>query len=130
MEAVPWLWPSILERVILGEQLRALLREHGDMKMVEVKVQRWQVNKQINELGGRWCTKQYLAEKCHYTPAMITNSFNHARSKGLVRVNPVHKEEEAKLVLDDTFLKSQERGESTNMEAAGTVEETANVYKR
>ena len=35
--------------------------------------------------------------------SMITASFQWASSHGLVRTNPVHQEEEARLVLSETF---------------------------
>lgn len=57
---------------------------------------------------------------------MIENSFAHARAKGHTRTNPVHKEEEARLVLDDTFAKLDEKGESQRLESSGGFEDRLN----
>ena len=59
----------------------------------------------------------------HYTKDMIDNSFAHARSQGLFRKNAVHGEEEARLVLDDTFNNKNEKGENTNLSSHGTFED-------
>ena len=67
--------------------------------------------------------KKYLAEVMHYTKDMIDNSFNHAKTQGLYRKNAVHGEEEARLVLDDTFNNKNEKGEATNLSSNGTFED-------
>ena len=98
------------------------------MKAVEVKLARWHERKSKTNIGGRWCTKKYLQDHCFYTKDMIDNSFAHARAKGLVRINPVHKEEEARLVIDETFDKTDTRGESTQLTSAGDVEDRGVVF--
>ena len=54
---------------------------------------------------------------------MIDNSFNHAKTQGLYSKNAVHGEEEARLVLDDTFNNKNEKGEATNLSSNGTFED-------
>eukprot|EP00435_Cladocopium_sp_Y103_P028061 s1158_g7.t1 len=109
-----------------GEKLQKLLREHGNFKMVELKIARWSQTVHSTNVGGRWCTKKYLAEVEHYTKDMIDNSFNHAKAKGkaFFRINPVHGEEEAKLVLADAFNNKNEKGETTNLSSHGTFEDS------
>lgn len=102
--------------------MKALLEKHGDFKIVECKLSRWQTTRHKTNLGGRWCTKEYLQRECHYTKPMIENSFKHAKAKGLWRKNEVHGEEEAKLVIDDGFSHENENGEGTNFEASGEIE--------
>ena len=51
---------------------------------------------------------------------MADNSFEWAASKGLVRKNAVHKEDEARLVLDDSFKISTEEG--NEMSSNGSFE--------
>lgn len=64
----------------------------------------------------------------HYTKDMIDNSFHHAKAQGLHRKNPVHGEEEARLVLDDTFSNKNEKGETTNLSSKGTFEDSGWVW--
>ena len=51
---------------------------------------------------------------------MVTAAWEWAKSQGFLRTNPIHKEEEARLVLNDTFEVSNETGSETTM--AGTLE--------
>ena len=51
---------------------------------------------------------------------MIDSSFTWAASNGLVRKNRVHGEDEAKLILEETFSAEVENGES--MQTTGTAE--------
>ena len=53
---------------------------------------------------------------------MIENAWQWATSKGRVRTNPVHKEEEAKLILDDYFAENTENGEMNHLESSGQFE--------
>ena len=55
---------------------------------------------------------------------MIDNSWTWAAANNLLRVNPVHGEEEAKLVLEDWFESNHETGSSRYMEARGEIEDT------
>ena len=54
---------------------------------------------------------------------MIEKYFQWAESKGLVRKNPVHGEDEARLVLEDFFANNNERGEMSHAQAQGEVED-------
>lgn len=54
---------------------------------------------------------------------MIENSFQHAKKNGLWRKNKVHGEEEVKLVLEETFCKADEKGETSHLESAGDLQE-------
>ncbi|CAL1156374.1 unnamed protein product [Cladocopium goreaui] len=54
---------------------------------------------------------------------MIDRSWSWARSHGLVRENSVHGEEEARLVLVDSFHNENERGEMRNLRGEGEVED-------
>ena len=54
---------------------------------------------------------------------MADNSFAWAAARGLTRVNEVHGVEEAKLVLEETFSSSNEKGSRTEVSGAGHVED-------
>ena len=54
---------------------------------------------------------------------MADSSFAWAESRGLTRINPVHKVEEAKLVLEETFSSERKEGSRTEIEGSGTVED-------
>ena len=53
---------------------------------------------------------------------MADNAFEWAAERGLTRKNPVHGEEEAKLVLIDGFAFTEEDGEAFHKEGKMTVE--------
>ena len=57
--------------------------------------------------------------------SMADKSFAWAKARGLVRDNTVHGEEEAKLVLEDSFANNNEKGEMTGLRADGLVEDPA-----
>ena len=91
------------------------METHGDFKTVELQISRW--NKSTNNAGnkGRWVTKSYLKDHEKYSQLLDC--------KRLVRKNPVHGEDEARLVLEDFFSNNTERGEMTHVQAQGDVED-------
>ena len=54
---------------------------------------------------------------------MIDHAWNWAELNGKLRHNDVHGEEEAKLVLDETFMFSNKRGQGVTQEKAMVVED-------
>lgn len=54
---------------------------------------------------------------------MVERSFAWAASHNKIRNNEVHGEPEAKLVLEDWFDTSTEKGHQTSMSASGTFED-------
>ena len=55
--------------------------------------------------------------------SMADNSFEWAAARGLVRKNAVHGEDEARLVLEESFGAHNERGESHSVTGNGECEE-------
>ena len=55
--------------------------------------------------------------------SMADNSFECAAARGLVRKNAVHGEDEARLVLEESFGAHNERGESHSVTGTGDCEE-------
>ena len=53
----------------------------------------------------------------------MDNAFAWAKSKGLLRTNPVHGEEEARLVLSESFEIVDEKGSTTELSGSFEVEE-------
>ena len=51
---------------------------------------------------------------------MISAAWDWAKERNLLRVNPVHKEEQAKLILSEVFEVNSETGAETSM--SGTIE--------
>jgi len=105
------------------EKLRSLLQEHGDFKTVELQLSRWSKRVQSDDKKGRWVTKQYLMDEEKYTKIMADNSFEWAAARGLVRKNPVHGEDEARLILEESFGAHNERGESHSVTGTGECED-------
>lgn len=58
---------------------------------------------------------------------MIDKSWAWAASKKLVRTNPVHGEEEAKLTLEDWFENNNEAGEMRHISASGEFEDSVAI---
>lgn len=56
---------------------------------------------------------------------MIASAWKWARQRNLLRVNPMHKEEEAKLILSEVFAVNDETGAETTM--SGTIEAEDNT---
>ena len=54
---------------------------------------------------------------------MADHSFQWAKTRNLLRVNDVHKCEEAKLIIEETFSLESEHGQKTSMVGSGDVEE-------
>ena len=54
---------------------------------------------------------------------MAENSFAWAKSKNLLRVNEVHKCEEARLVLEEKYSNKSERGSMKSLTSEGEVED-------
>ena len=60
----------------------------------------------------------------------MENSWTWAQSRGLVRVNEVHKCEEARLVLEETFEHDLEKGTDREIHAEATLEDSSDIkYK-
>ena len=54
---------------------------------------------------------------------MITAAFQWAASKNLVRRNPVHKDEEARLIIGEDFELLDETGQEVRMEGSVELED-------
>ena len=59
----------------------------------------------------------------HVLRQMIENSWAWAKARNLLRVNEVHKCEEAKLILEETFATEIEHGERMELDAITGLEE-------
>lgn len=55
--------------------------------------------------------------------SMIERSFQWAAERGLTRKNPIHGEDEARLILEDFFSNVNERGEMAHAQASGEFED-------
>lgn len=60
--------------------------------------------------------------------SMIEKSFSWAKARGLTRDNPVHGEEEARLVLEDGFQHDDERGEMRHLKGEGHLAVCVNKF--
>ena len=55
--------------------------------------------------------------------SMVESSWRWAASRNLIRKNPVHGEEEAKLVLEESFEAKNQTGEMMNMTGSAECED-------
>lgn len=60
---------------------------------------------------------------------MADSAFEWASGRGLVRVNPVHGEQEAKLVLGDSFCFKEETGVSRTEHVRMEIEEFCRQFR-
>lgn len=60
---------------------------------------------------------------------MVDKSWAWAASHKRLRNNPVHGEEEAKLVLEDFFGENMENGEMNHLEGTGLFEVSCKAFK-
>ncbi|CAE7499386.1 unnamed protein product, partial [Symbiodinium sp. CCMP2456] len=97
-----------------------MLREHGTFEALEVMVKKWHKQSLGTNRSGGWYTKHVLASQFHWSKSMINSAWEWARSRNLLRVNPIHKEEEAKLVINDSFELCTETGSEVDM--SGNIE--------
>ena len=54
---------------------------------------------------------------------MITAAWEWAKARNLVRTNPVHKEDEAKLILSEVFEVNEEAGAETSMNGSMEIQD-------
>ena len=116
----------------LGTKLMNMLKQCGSFDQVELSLKRWKKNTMNTDQLGGWVTKHFLVTQKAYTKplnlnyiwyrsigslrstlrlrSMADRSFEFAKTQGLWRKNPVHGEEEARLVLEDTFKIGEEEG--------------------
>ncbi|CAE7273781.1 unnamed protein product, partial [Symbiodinium sp. KB8] len=109
-------------------KLRQLLEKHGSFKELEYHVKKYVRELEKEGKKGRWVTKQYLTDIMKYSQSMVENSWTWAQSRGLVRVNEVHKCEEARLVLEETFEHDLEKGTDREIHAEATLEDEDNAF--
>ncbi|CAE7599833.1 unnamed protein product, partial [Symbiodinium sp. KB8] len=102
------------------KKLHTILKEKGDFKLLEMAVKKVHRKMFGQTKSGGWYTKHYLANQCHWTRQMIAAAWQWASAHGNLRVNEVHKEEEARLVLSDSFELLDESGQEITM--SGTLE--------
>ena len=122
---------------IQGQKLRDLMiKNNNQFNLVEVELKRTAETKIEQNRAGQWVTKLFLMNHEGYTRTlgsinrasldvsrkMADNSFLWAANHGLTRKNEVHGEEEAKLVLTDSFNWSKTEAERTEERTAMQVE--------
>lgn len=128
---------------MLGAKLRELMIEN-DMKfpLVEMALKKTKETSIGQTKVGRWVTKHYLLNVCSWTKTlgvmqclfnrdpssewprkMADKAFEWAGGRKLIRVNEMHGEEEAKLILDDTFEWVQRESETTTESVSLMVED-------
>ena len=130
-----------------GEKLRELLQKHGSFKEVELHVAKYVRDLKKEGKHGKWVTKAYLTDILKYSKpfvynlidfcrsfiqgrcislkprTMVENSFQWAAARGLTRVNEVHKCEEARLILEETFSNEHESGSSRELRGDAAIED-------
>lgn len=118
-----------------GKELRKLLKEHGSFETMEIHVaKKRRLTDKLNKQGG-WYTESFLKKEGWSKPGthgpvshrfprkMIDNAWAWARAHKRVRTNDVHKEEEIRVVLTDTFEIEDAKMEETTQSGSFEVED-------
>ncbi|CAE7193221.1 unnamed protein product, partial [Symbiodinium necroappetens] len=110
--------PSASDVAPPGEQLRELLKKHGNFKSLEMNLRKFHLKKKILAKRSSYVTKAYLLGHCHWP--MVEKAWVWANEHKVLRKNEVHGEEEAKLILSEDFDLLDEEGQEISMN--GSVE--------
>ena len=115
--------------------------KHGNFEKVEGIVKVWKESRDKILRRGGFVTKQWLIDNkswdkflasnksvtsdtfCIYSAFLLTprtmcdNAFDWARPLGRLRINPIHKAEEADIPYDDIWIKEDETGRRLEFES-------------
>ncbi|CAE7794199.1 unnamed protein product [Symbiodinium sp. KB8] len=103
------------------EQLRELLKKHGNFKSLEMNLRKFHLKKKILAKRGSYVTKAYLLGHCHWP--MVEKAWVWANEHKVLRKNEVHGEEEAKLILSEDFDLLDEEGQEISMNGSVEMED-------
>ncbi|CAE7182602.1 Khdc3 [Symbiodinium microadriaticum] len=106
--------PCLLLDRSTSAKLRDLLKTHGSFKSLEVQIRKIQKSSYGKCKQGQWVTKHYLAQAGWQWASRTKN----------LRKNPVHGEEEARLVLTDAFEAQDLTSHETELNGRVDVEES------
>ena len=119
-----------------------MLREHGTMDAVEVRVAKYKKEEEEEKLEGGVYTKIDLEKEgwttlfgcvsfvclyCFELSAMIDSSKEWARSRGLLWTSEVHGAEEWRIPLKRRFKKTETKGSEMKEKASAMVQDHALV---
>ncbi|CAJ1389778.1 unnamed protein product [Effrenium voratum] len=99
-----------------------MMMESGDFKALENEVAKYHAKILQKEIQVQWVTKNWLMRERHWTKSMCDNAFAWAKEKGLYQVNPVHKEEEASLVIENFYKVQETEGQTMTQRASFETE--------
>lgn len=105
------------------EALRNLLLKHGDFKTVEVHAKKYHRKLHQKLIQAGWYTRSHLQTICAWTKKMTECAFQGAKTNNRLRVNAIHQDEEALLILNETFQLIDESGEEINMNGTFELED-------
>lgn len=112
-------------------KLRELMLQNGcDFSLVEVQLQRWSQSTMGQKRSGQWVTKHCLLTTHNWTKKMVEHAWEFAARNQLLRVNEVHGEEEAKLVIEDAFSFDRSENERTVQTMNMSIEDPDGSYLR
>ncbi|CAL1152887.1 unnamed protein product [Cladocopium goreaui] len=101
-------------------KLKEMLMQHGNFSAVECEIVRIQKTTMDNSKQGGWVTRHFLIGEKHWTKPMVDAAVDWAKNRNLWRVNPIHKEEEIKIVVEDFFKYTDQQAYETSQR--GTME--------
>lgn len=109
--------------MVRGEEIRKILiAAGGDLKKMELRIKKRLEKSSKNKIWGRYVTRLFL-EKEGWDNDMIEASRTWANERGLLRVSEVHKKEEWKIPLEESFSFKNELKESAEVEGVKDVED-------
>ncbi|CAE7331084.1 CML24 [Symbiodinium necroappetens] len=90
------------------------------VRWLELSIKKFHLKKKTLAKHGGYYTKAYLTNNCHWTKPMVEKAWQWAHKNNCLRKNEIHGEEEALLVLSDSYELLDQEGQELSM--AGTIE--------
>ncbi|CAK9000210.1 Uncharacterized protein SCF082_LOCUS6397 [Durusdinium trenchii] len=107
------------------QELKKMFLQHGSFQMMEIRIKKRHVDSSSTTKSGGWYTKSQLDLQHGWTKQMINRAFAWAEKNGKYRVNPIHGEPEAFLVLNEGFCLTSTDTEETDRSGNIAVQDEA-----
>ncbi|CAK9110921.1 unnamed protein product [Durusdinium trenchii] len=101
------------------KELQKMFLEHGSFECMELALKKKQIREDSEQKAGGWYTKNKLEQCEKYTKSMIAKAWAWAKSKNQWRVNPIHGEEEIRIIASETF--SMNKSQIEELEQSGNI---------
>ncbi|CAK9076424.1 unnamed protein product [Durusdinium trenchii] len=85
------------------KELKKMFEQNGSFATLEIRIRKKHTNRREITKGGGWYTRHVLEHTHGWSKKMIDKAFAWAEANGKLRINKIHGEPEAFLVLSEGF---------------------------